>query len=134
MQSKRQFEIIYILMNRKLVTAKELAEHFGISQRTVYRDIDVLGLAGIPVYTEKGKGGGICLLPEFVLNKSLLDEQEQNEILSALHEELQPAPGIESRFVETMALAEWRRLRLMCLEKEQLAMEIRRQQSVSFQS
>lgn len=84
MQMNRLFEIIYLLLNKKSVTARELAERFGVSQRTIYRDIDTLGLAGIPVYTEKGKGGGISLLPEFVLNKSLLSEREQNEILSAL--------------------------------------------------
>ncbi len=84
MQINRLFEIIYILLDKKQVTAKTLAEHFEVSQRTIYRDIDTLSLAGIPVYTEKGKGGGISLLPDFVLNKSLLNEQEQGEILSAL--------------------------------------------------
>ena len=84
MQINRLFEIIYILLNRKIITAKELAEHFGVSARTIYRDVDVLSLAGIPVYTEKGKFGGIRLLPDFVLDKSILNEQEQNEILSAL--------------------------------------------------
>ena len=85
MQTNRLFEIIYILLNKKSAPAKELAEQFGVSTRTIYRDIDVLSLAGIPVYTEKGRGGGISLLPDFVLNKSLLSEQEQNEILSALY-------------------------------------------------
>lgn len=84
MQVNRLFEIIYVLLSKKIVTAKELAERFGVSQRTIYRDVDILSLAGIPVYTEKGKGGGISLLPDFVLNKSLLSEAEQNEILSAL--------------------------------------------------
>jgi len=84
MQTSRLFEIIYILLNKKLATAKELAEHFGVSQRTIYRDVDTLCLAGIPVYTEKGKGGGISLMPNFVLNKSILSEAEQNEILTAL--------------------------------------------------
>ena len=84
MQMNRLFETIYILLSKDTVTARELAERFGVSQRTVYRDIDVLSLAGIPVYTEKGKGGGISLLPDFVLNKSLLSEKEQNEILAAL--------------------------------------------------
>ncbi len=84
MKMNRLFEMVYILMNKKMVTARELAEHFEVSSRTIYRDVDVLSLAGIPVYTEKGKGGGICLLPSFVLNKSILSEQEQNEILSAL--------------------------------------------------
>jgi predicted DNA-binding transcriptional regulator YafY len=81
----RLFEIIYILLNHKSITARELAKRFEVSQRTIYRDIDALSLAGIPVYTEKGKNGGISLLPDFVLNKSLLSEKEQQEILSALH-------------------------------------------------
>ena len=84
MQIYRLFEIVYILLQQKIVTARVLAERFAVSQRTIYRDIDILGLAGIPVYTEKGKGGGISLLPDFVLNKSILSEQEQTEILTAL--------------------------------------------------
>ncbi|MCL2562507.1 MAG: YafY family transcriptional regulator [Oscillospiraceae bacterium] len=85
MQTSRLFEIIYILLHKKKVSAGELAEQLGVSRRTICRDIDTLSAAGIPVYTEKGKGGGISLLPEFVLNKSILSEQEQTEILSALH-------------------------------------------------
>ncbi len=84
MQISRLFEIVYILMNKKNTTAKELCEHFEVSQRTIYRDIETLCQAGIPIYTTKGKGGGISLMEHFVLNKSLLSEQEQNEILSAL--------------------------------------------------
>jgi len=85
MQTTRLFEIIYILLDKECVTAGTLAAHFGVSRRTICRDIDTLSLAGIPVYTERGKGGGIRLLPGFVLNKSLLSEGEQTEILSALH-------------------------------------------------
>ena len=84
MQINRLLEIVYVLLEKKQVTAKQLSEQFGVSQRTIFRDIDILSVAGIPVYAEKGKGGGISLLPEFVLDKSLLNEQEQNEILSAL--------------------------------------------------
>ena len=84
MQINRLLEIVYVLLDQKLVTARELSERFHVSQRTIYRDIDALSFAGIPVYTEQGKGGGISLLPEFVLNKSILSEQEQHEILSAL--------------------------------------------------
>ncbi|KPU44317.1 HTH domain protein [Oxobacter pfennigii] len=84
MQINRLFEIIYILMNKKSVTAKELAERFEVSVRTIYRDIDSLSLAGIPVYASQGKGGGISLLDNYVLDKSVLSEKEQNEILYAL--------------------------------------------------
>lgn len=84
MQINRLFEIVYILMNKKNVTAKELSEHFEVSQRTIYRDVETLCQAGIPIYTNKGKGGGICLMEHFVLNKSILSEQEQTDILVAL--------------------------------------------------
>jgi predicted DNA-binding transcriptional regulator YafY len=84
MQINRLFEIIYILLNRKTITAKELSERFEVSVRTIYRDIDTLCSSGIPVYMSKGKGGGIKLLENFVLNKSVLSDDEQNEILTAL--------------------------------------------------
>jgi len=85
MQINRLFEIVYILLDKKSVTARELAGHFDVSRRTICRDIDTLSMAGIPIYTERGKGGGISLLPDFVLDKSILSEREQNVILSALY-------------------------------------------------
>ena len=84
MQINRLFEIVYILLDKKTITAKELSERFEVSVRTIYRDIDTLSIAGIPVYTNKGKGGGISLMDDFVLNKSVLSEKEQNEILMSL--------------------------------------------------
>lgn len=84
LQISRLFEIVYILLENKTVTAKELAKRFEVSERTIYRDIDVLSSSNIPIYTNKGKGGGISLLDNFVLDKSILSEKEQNEILFAL--------------------------------------------------
>lgn len=65
-------------------TAPELAERLEVSVRTVYRDVETLSQAGIPIYTTQGKGGGISLSDRFVLNKSLLSDKEQDEILFAL--------------------------------------------------
>ncbi|MHB8063429.1 MAG: helix-turn-helix transcriptional regulator [Ruminiclostridium sp.] len=84
MQINRLFEIVYILLNKKTTTAKELAERFEVSIRTIYRDIDTLSSAGIPIYASQGKGGGISLLDNYILNKSVLSENEQDEILFAL--------------------------------------------------
>lgn len=84
MQINRLFEIVYILLERKNVTARELAERFEVSTRTIYRDIEVLSEAKIPVYANKGNGGGIRLLDDYVLDKSLLSEEEQNQILFAI--------------------------------------------------
>ena len=48
MQISRLFEIIYVLLNKKNVTAAEMAKRFEVSQRTIYRDIETLNTAGIP--------------------------------------------------------------------------------------
>lgn len=82
--NNRLFEIVYILIQKKKVTAKELANRFEVSTRTIYRDIEILSRANIPVYATKGKEGGIGILDEYVLNKTILTEEEQNQILFAL--------------------------------------------------
>ena len=84
MQINRLFEIVYILLDQKCVTAAELSERFEVSVRTIYRDIETLSSAGIPVYMRKGKGGGISLLPGFTLNKTVLTASERENIVSSL--------------------------------------------------
>lgn len=84
MQISRLFEIVYILLRQEKATARELAAHFEVSQRTIYRDIEALCQAGVPVRTDRGAGGGIALMDGFVLNSSVLSEHERHEILSAL--------------------------------------------------
>lgn len=84
MKINRLLEITIILLNRKSVTARELADRFGVSTRTIYRDLDVLSCAGVPVYTSKGSGGGIALLEDYSLNRTLLSEQECESLIFAL--------------------------------------------------
>lgn len=55
------------------------------SVRTIYRDIDALSGAGIPIYAEAGRNGGIYLMNDFVMDKAVLTEEEKREILTALH-------------------------------------------------
>ena len=84
MQINRLFEIIYILLDKKTVTANELAKKFEVSSRTIYRDVEILSGAGIPIYTTKGKGGGISILDNFILDKSVISKEEQSAIITAL--------------------------------------------------
>ena len=84
MQESRLFRIIYYLLDKGKSTAPELAEKFEVSVRTIYRDIDIISSMGIPVYAMQGKGGGIALLDNFVLDKSLLSTREKEQILMAL--------------------------------------------------
>ena len=84
MQISRLFEIVYLLMDKKLMTADELAAHFEVSKRTILRDIDSLSAAGIPVFTMQGKGGGISIPDRFLLNKAVISKDDQQQILFAL--------------------------------------------------
>lgn len=103
MQINRLFEIVYILLERKTITAKELANKFNVSTRTIYRDIDILSSSKIPVYANKGKGGGISLLSDYVLDKSILSEEEQKQILSALQSMEKISNQDEKNILEKMS-------------------------------
>ena len=85
MKRNRLFEITTILLNKGTITARELADRFGVSTRTIYRDIDVLSSAGIPVYMNKGNGGGIHLLENYTLNRMLISEHESENLLLAFN-------------------------------------------------
>lgn len=84
MQESRLFRIVYHLLDKGQATAAELAEKLEVSVRTIYRDLDALSGAGIPVYTESGRNGGIYLMNGFVLDKAVLSEKEKQEILTAM--------------------------------------------------
>ncbi len=84
MQESRLFKIVYYLLDKRQATAPELAKMFEVSVRTIYRDVDALSEAGIPIYAETGRNGGIRLMNGFVLDKAMLSEEEKQEILAAL--------------------------------------------------
>lgn len=57
MHVERLFQIVFLLMSGSCGTAKELAEHCSVSVRTIQRDLDALSLAGIPIFSNRGRGG-----------------------------------------------------------------------------
>ena len=84
MAESRLFRILYQLLEKGSTTAPELARLFEVSVRTIYRDIERLSMAGIPLYSVSGKAGGIFLMKDFVLDRTLVSEDEKLELLSAL--------------------------------------------------
>lgn len=101
---------MYYLLDKGTVTAPELAKKFEVSVRTIYRDIDMLSGAGIPVYTTTGHGGGIHLFDNFVLKKSLLSEQEMQDILIGVQSlsavQYPDTDGVMSKLKATFQIAE----------------------------
>ena len=84
MKDNRLFRILYYILEKEKVTANELADKFEVSVRTIYRDIDSISSVGVPIFTTQGKGGGIKIDNEFILNKSLFDTNEKEQIIAAL--------------------------------------------------
>ena len=85
MKSNRMFGILCKLLEAKKITAKELAEYFEVSIRTIHRDLLDLSSAGFPVVTQQGIGGGVSLLDNFRYNKSALNKDELNLIFTGLN-------------------------------------------------
>lgn len=71
MRSYLIFGIFSFIVQQKHTTSKKIAEEFEISRRTVYRYIDNLCFAGVPIICTKGKNGGICIMDGYNLLKSL---------------------------------------------------------------
>ncbi len=78
------FEFFYILLQKRKVTASEIAAYFGVTSRTVYRWCDSLAFAGIPLYTAQGKGGGIMLTETYSLDSAVFSDDEKKAMLSSL--------------------------------------------------
>ena len=81
MKNDRLFQIVYLLLEKGTITAPELARALEVSVRTIYRDVEALSIAGVPVYASQGKNGGVSLLPNYSFDKALLSDEEQNQIL-----------------------------------------------------
>ena len=84
MQIERLINMVFYLIHGRQVTARELADYFHVSTRTIYRDINTLTLAGIPIISTRGAGGGISLIDGYTLNKSLFSREEQENIFQSL--------------------------------------------------
>ena len=84
MKLDRLIGILSILLRRETVTAAELAETFEVSRRTILRDTDSLARAGIPIRTRQGAGGGISLMENYKIDRTLLTGSELQAILAGL--------------------------------------------------
>jgi len=91
MRLDRLLAIVVLLVNRRTVRAKELAEMFEVSERTILRDISAINQAGIPVITYPGPRGGIGLAENYRMEQSLLAMEDIVTVLGALN-------GIQSAF------------------------------------
>lgn len=84
MKVDRLVSILLILLEKERVSAQELADRFEVTRRTIYRDIDAIGMAGIPVCSIPGAGGGFEILPEYKVDKKVFSSDDLAALLMGL--------------------------------------------------
>lgn len=84
MKIDRLISIIMVLLDKERIGAQELADMFEVSLRTIYRDIDAINLAGIPVRSISGVGGGFEIMPNYKIDKNVFSASELSAILMSL--------------------------------------------------
>ena len=92
MKIDRLIGILMILINKDKVTARQLADHFDVSIRTIQRDIDTLTLSGVPLYAETGSRGGYKLMEDYKLKSSYLNKNEADILVTFLKSLEKAAP------------------------------------------
>lgn len=84
MKIDRLVSIIMILLDKERIGAHELADMFEVSPRTIYRDIDAINMAGIPVRSTSGVGGGFEIMPQYKIDKKVFSAADLSAILMGL--------------------------------------------------
>ena len=84
MKVDRLVSIIMMLLDKKRIGAQELANTFEVSPRTIYRDIEAINMAGIPIRSISGVGGGFEIMPEYKIDKKVFSTADLSAILMGL--------------------------------------------------
>ncbi|WP_068779267.1 helix-turn-helix transcriptional regulator [Paenibacillus sp. GM2] len=85
MRVDRLLSMLLIISKKGMVTGKELAEHFEVSLRTIYRDIEKLGEAGIPIASIGGKGGGYYMMENYNVDNLFLKKDEASTFMAIMN-------------------------------------------------
>lgn len=94
MRADRLLSIIMLLQIRGRMTTQQLAEELGVSRRTILRDVEALSMAGVPVYTEGGHGGGIALDENYRTTLTGLQDREVRALFVAHHGQVLDEVGL----------------------------------------
>lgn len=84
MKIDRLIAMIMILLENEIMNAGALAKKLEVSSRTIYRDIDTLTMAGLPIFTTQGVTGGVGLMKSYKIDKKLFTPKDIQTLLTSL--------------------------------------------------
>lgn len=84
MKIERLIAIIMLLLERDVVPTSELAEKLEVSRRTIFRDIDTLNIAGMPIMVTRGSTGGVSLMKSYKVDKKLFTPKDVQSLITSL--------------------------------------------------
>ncbi|MGY3777111.1 helix-turn-helix transcriptional regulator [Isobaculum melis] len=93
MKLERLISIIMILLDKERISAQQLADRFEVSLRTIYRDIDAINMAGIPIRSTSGVGGGFEIMPNYKMDNKVFSSTDLSAILMGLSNVSNMLPG-----------------------------------------
>ncbi|GGG64291.1 helix-turn-helix transcriptional regulator [Paenibacillus radicis (ex Gao et al. 2016)] len=103
MKLERLISMIYMLLNNEVISASALADKYEVSQRTIYRDIEAISAAGIPVVSYQGVNGGYGIIDSYKMDKSLLNAYDAETLITVLS-------GLSTVFEDEQAMDTVRKL------------------------
>lgn len=110
MKSSRLLSLLLLLQVRPQMTTREIAERLEVSTRTVLRDVEALSAAGVPVFTQQGRNGGVILLRSARLNLAHLDPAELEALgVAGLDETQRARLGLSAAFGRATSKVDARR-------------------------
>lgn len=85
MKLQRLISILTALLRKERISATVLASMFDVSVRTIYRDVQALEQAGIPIVTHTGINGGISIIEQYKIDKKLFTNEDISTLLTSLY-------------------------------------------------
>ena len=123
MRTSRILEMIYLLLNNRQQKAQDIADHFGVSTKTIYRDVETLAEAGIPISMQQGVGGGIVLSENYAINKTKLTASEEKVLMKAI-DDIKKLPNAQLNYALKLLKQYFNEAGTMWINTNDMALDI----------
>lgn len=125
MRTSRIIEIIYLLLDNRQQKAQVLADHFNVSTKTIYRDVETLSKAGIPIKMQQGISGGIILDERYMTNQKKLSDREEKGLESAI-ENIKKLPNAQLEYALKMLKQYFNEAGTMWVNDNNIALDLQK--------